>query len=171
MSCWLQPTGTFFSLLFVDDEEDDNTGDPDKMGWNMDILYNPGGTGEITIPFRGSNGGVLANSWENEFGISLGTQGGLVAAAPIVIRFQGARTNGTTDLCNADVNDLFAGIDPNSVTPWVDHPSMFNDFPIAPNMIRFAVVFDGTSDGTDVPGDTLADVVGLTNLRVRVVPD
>ena len=38
-------------------------------------------------------------------------------------------------------------------------------------MIRFAVVFDGTSDATDVPGDTLADVVGLTNLRVRVVPD
>ncbi|MDE0914886.1 MAG: hypothetical protein OSB57_06865 [Planctomycetota bacterium] len=171
MSCWLQPTGTFFSLLFVEDEEPDNTGDPDKMGWNMDILYNPGGTGEITIPFRGANGGVLTNSWENEFGISLGTQGGLVAAAPIVIRFQGARTDGSTDLCNADVNDLFAGIDPNSVTPWVDHPSMFNDFPIAPNMIRFAVVFDGTSDGTDVPGDTLADVVGLTNLRVRVVPD
>jgi hypothetical protein len=172
MSCWLQPSGTYFSLYFVDDEEDDNTGDPDKMGWNMDILYNPGGAGEITIPFRGDNGGVLGgNSWENEFGISLGTQGGLVAAAPLVIRFQGARTNGTTDLCNGDVNDLFAGIDPNSVTPWVDHPSMFNDFPIAPNMIRFAVIFDGTSDGTDVPGDTLADVVGLTNLRVRVVPD
>jgi hypothetical protein len=172
MSCWLQPTGTFFSLYFVDDEEDDNTGDPDNMGWNMDILYNPGGTGEITIPFRGDNGGALGgNSWENEFGISLGTQGGLVAAAPIVIRFQGARTNGTTDLCNGDVNNLFAGIDPNSVTPWVDHPALFNDFPLAPNMIRFAVVFDGTSDGSDVPGDVLADVVGLTNLRVRVIPD
>ncbi len=171
MSCWLQPTGTFFSLAFVDDEEDDNTGDPLKMGWNMDILYNPGGTGEITIPFRGDNGGVLANSWENQFGISLGTQGGTVPAAPIVIRFQGARTNGSTDLCDADVNDLFAGIDPKSVTPWVDDPSMFNDFPVAPNMIRFAIIFDGTSDGTDVPGDDLADVVGVTNLRVRVIPD
>ena len=84
---------------------------------------------------------------------------------------QAARTNGTTDLCNGDVNDLFAGIDPNSVTPWVDHPAMFNDFAIAPNMIRFAIIFDGTSDGGDTPGDDLADVVGVTNLRVRVVPD
>ena len=73
---------------------------------------------------------------------------------------------------DADDNQpFFAGIDPNSVTPWVDHPALFNDFPLAPNMIRFAVVFDGTSDGSDVPGDVLADVVGLTNLRVRVIPD
>ncbi len=170
MSCWLQPSGTFFSLFFVSDEEDDNTGDPDKMGWNMDILYTPGGGPEVTIPFRGANG-LLSNSWENEFGISLGTQGGSVTAAPVVIRFQGARTDGTTDLCNGDVNDLFAGIDPASVTPWVDHPDMFNNFSTTPNMIRFAIIFDGTSQGADVPGDVLADVAGVTNLRVRVVPD
>jgi hypothetical protein len=170
MSCWLQPSGTFFSLFFVDDEEDDNTGDPDKMGWNMDILYTPGGGPEVSIPFRGLNG-LLSNSWENEFGISLGTQGGSVTAAPIVIRFQAARTDGSTNLCNADVNDLLAGINPSSVTPWVDHPALFNDFAVAPNMIRFAIIFDGTSQGSDMPGDVLADVTGVTNLRVRVVPD
>jgi hypothetical protein len=69
------------------------------------------------------------------------------------------------------VNDLLAGINPSSVTPWVDHPALFNDFAIAPNMIRFAIIFDGTSQGSDMPGDVLADVVGVTNLRVRVVPD
>ncbi|MDP6740885.1 MAG: hypothetical protein QF404_12830, partial [Planctomycetota bacterium] len=171
MSCWLQPSGTYFSLYFVDDEDDDNTGEPDDMGWNMDIQYNPGGTGEILIPFRGDSGFFPGTSWENQFGISLGTQGGTVSAAPIVVRFQGARTDGTTDLCDGDVNDLQAGIDPSSVTPWVDHPAMFNDFAIAPNMIRFAIIFDGTSDGGDTPGDDLADVVGVTNLRVRVIPD
>ena len=171
MSCWLQPSGTYFSLGFVDDEDDDNTGDPDDMGWNMDIQYNPGGTGEILIPFRGDSGFFPGTSWENQFGISLGTQGGTVSAAPIVVRFQGARTDGTTDPCDGDVNSLLAGIDPSSVTPWVDHPAMFNDFPIAPNMIRFAIIFDGTSDGGDTPGDDLADVVGVTNLRVRVIPD
>ena len=167
----VQPSGTFFSLFFVDDEEDDNTGDPDKMGWNMDILYTPGGGPEVSIPFRGDSGVFPGTSWENQFGISLGTQGGTVPAAPIVVRFQAARTDGSTNLCNADVNDLLAGINSNSVTPWVDHPALFNDFAVTPNMIRFAIIFDGTSQGSDMPGDVLADVVGVTNLRVRVVPD
>lgn len=172
-SCWLVPDGNFFEIVFVEDEEDENTGDPDKMGWNMDVKYDPG-SGEVLVPFRGDNGGLFfsGNSWENEFGKELGIDGMSGMAAPIVVRFQGARASGTVERCDFDLNDplnnkLIAG----SVTPWVDHPALLNDFTISPNLVRFVIIFDATNSGADDPGQILAFVNGVTNFRIRALPD
>jgi hypothetical protein len=168
-SCWMKPPGSILSLYFVDDEADSNTGSAAQMGWNMDLLYNPG-SGTVTIPFRGFNT-ELPMSWENLFGKSLGTQGGTVAAAPIVVRFQGALATQTEDYCNLDLNDSSTSIVPGSVTPWVDHPALLNGFLPPPNLLRFVVIFDNTRVGGDNPRQLLDQVEGIDSFWVRVLPD
>jgi hypothetical protein len=153
----------------VDDEADSNTGSAAQMGWNMDLLYNPG-SGTVTIPFRGFNT-ELPMSWENLFGKSLGTQGGTVAAAPIVVRFQGALATQTEDYCNLDLNDSSTSIVSGSVTPWVDHPALLNGFLPPPNLLRFVVIFDNTRVGGDNPRQLLDQVEGIDSFWVRVLPD
>jgi hypothetical protein len=169
-SCWMTPPGAIFALYFVADEADSNTGSAAQMGWNMDLLYRPPGQPQVTIPFRGLNT-FFMQSWENEFGKSLGTQGGTVAAAPIVVRFQGARATATEDYCNLDLNDLTTSIVPGSVTPWVDHPALLNGFLPPPNLLRFVIVFDNTRLAGDAPQNILRQVDGIDRFWVRVIPD
>lgn len=180
-SCWMRPDGNFFGLTFVEDEEDPDTGDPEKMGWNMNVIWDTG-SGEVEIPFRGANT-MFMGSFENEFGKLLGYDLDVgETAAPLVVRFQGARFSGDTGddddndtdlICDLDLNDPDTGITPGSVTPWVDHPALLNTFETRPNMVRFVVVFDGTVDvdNNDTPGLTLANIKGVTGLGIRVVPD
>ncbi len=168
-SCWMKPPGSILSLYFVEDEADPNTGPAAQMGWNMNLLYNTG-SGTVTIPFRGLNN-QLPNSWENEFGKSLGTQGGTVAAAPIVVRFQGALATATEDYCNLDLNDTSTSIVPGSVTPWVDHPALLNGFLPPPNLMRYVIIFDNTRVAGDIPKQILDQVEGIDSFWVRVLPD
>jgi len=169
-SCWLTPSSSVFSMFFVQDEADSDTGSAAQMGWNMDLLYRPVGQPQVTIPFRGSNG-FFMQSWENTFGKTLGTEGGTLAAAPIVVRFQGARTTGVEDYCNLDLNDPTTSIVPGSVTPWVDHPALLNSFQPPPNLMRFVIVFDNTRQPGDSPRTILDQVDGIDNFWVRVLPD
>lgn len=173
-SCWIRPEGNFFSLEFSEDDEDPNTGDPTKMGWNMDVIWvaDPLNPVEELVPFRGANG-VFANSFETEFGKFFGPFNGS-DAAPIVVRFQGARAVGDFDRCDFDINDPNSGIEPGSLTPWVDHPFLLNEFSPAPNMIRFVVLFDGTvdADNNDEPGLILTDNIrGVTALEIKAFAD
>ncbi|MCP3915211.1 MAG: hypothetical protein GY711_06630 [bacterium] len=171
-SCWIRPEGSFFSLRFSGD-----TGTlPEEQGWNLDVLWEPAGGGpEIVIPFRGDNT-MFPGSFEDEFGRLLGheLEPG-ESAAPIVVRFQGAHLAAPVgNLCDLDVADPTTPLVSGSLTPWVDHPSRLNDWPIPPNVVRFAVTFDGTRDAAsgDVPGEVLyGNVRGVTNLRVRVTPE
>ncbi|MDA1265818.1 MAG: hypothetical protein O2816_12120 [Planctomycetota bacterium] len=173
-SCWMRPDGNFFGLGFIDDEEDEDTGDPTKMGWNMMVIWDDGG-GEQLIPYRGFNTEFM-NSFENTFqGNTLGSDldpGDM--ASPVCVRFQGARYVGDpANLCDLDLNDPNLGIVKDSISPWVDHPALLNTFSPAPNIVRFCVVFDGTIDNAnnDVPGLDLLNVKGVTDLWIRVLPD
>ncbi|MDA1267282.1 MAG: hypothetical protein O2816_19545, partial [Planctomycetota bacterium] len=170
-SCWLAAEGTYTQLTFVDDAADPNTGDPADMGWNMTVIWDDG-SGEELIPFRGANS-EFPNSFETTFGNLLGYDVlNPTDASPIVVRFQGARYTGNpANLCDLDLNDPANGLVAGSVTPWVDHPELLNDFLPAPNVIRFCVVFDGTIDGADVPGNDLAFVKGIDDFWLRAVPD
>ena len=91
-----------------------------------------------------------------------------------MVRFQGARIAGAFDRCNLDLNDPTSGLNKASVTPWVDHPGLLNDFGFKPNIIRFVVIFDGTNvpADSDTPGQILSDnILGVTNLWIRTLPD
>ena len=113
-------------------------------------------------------------SFESQFGKLLGYDLPVgESAAPLVVRFQGARFESGVDLCGVDLNDPFGDLIPGSLTPWVDHPVLLNTFATGPNAIRFAIVFDGTVDtGTgDTPGDVLTSIKGVTGVAVRVEPD
>lgn len=171
-SCWMRPEGNFFGLGFVEDEDNEDTGDPNLMGWNMTVIWDDG-TGEVQIPFRGDND-VFMGSFENEFGKLLGYDLGVgESAAPLAVRFQGVRVTGTPDLCDLDLNDPNTGVVNGSLTPWVDHPALLNTFNPVPNAVRFAIVFDGTVDGAnnDLPGLLLQNIKGVTDVRIRVLPD
>lgn len=135
----------------------------------MDLLFKTG-SGTQLIPFRGG-GSFFGISWENEFGKSLGTQGGTVDAAPIVVRFQGALATQTEDYCNLDLNDTSTSIVPGSVTPWVDHPALLNGFLPPPNLMRYVIIFDSTRVAGDAPRELLDQVAGIDNFWVRVLPD
>ncbi len=171
-SCWMRPSGNFFGLTFIDDQDDEDTGDPALMGWNMTVIWDDG-NGEQQIPFRGANS-LFMTSFENQFGKLLGYDLDVgESAAPVVVRFQGARISGNPDLCDFDLNDPNNGLVEDSLTPWVDHPALLNTFDPIPNAVRFSVVFDGTfdSDNNDTPGDVLSKIKGVTGLWIRVLPD
>jgi len=178
-SCWLFPDGNFFALGFTEDEEDVDTGDPTKMGWNMNVFWQPdSGFPEEKVPFRGANS-IFFNAFETEFGKLLGHDLGVgESAAPMAVRFQGARIGGSFDgldydRCTLDLNEINTILVPGSVTPWVDHPVLLNDFNPKPNMVRFCVIFDGTVDvaNNDTPGLVLAAIKGVTELGIRATPD
>jgi len=160
VSCWIRPSGNFFGLQFDEDDETDTS--PEAQGWNMDVFWQGTTTADL-IPFRGDND-EFDNSFETEFGntINSAPDAGM-AQSPVAVRFQGARVVGEeADLCDTDPASVF--LTPGSVTPWVDHPALLNDFPIQPNMIRFAIVFDhGVA--------TAGDVRGVTNLRIGIQPN
>ncbi|MCP3918752.1 MAG: Ig-like domain-containing protein [bacterium] len=164
-SCWIRPEGSFFQIEFAGD-----TGTlPADQGWNMTVLWQPDpSVPPQLIPFRGTNS-LFPVPFEDQFGKLLGHDlAPGESAAPIVVRFQGARSIGSlNDGCGIDLDD--PQIIPGSVTPWVDHPEQLNGLSPAVDMIRFVVVFDGTFDpaASDTPGATLySSIAGVTNLRV-----
>lgn len=166
-SCWFKPTGTFFSLTF--NEENVTNG----LAWNMDVVFADGST----RPYRELAGGPA--SWEDDFGNTLGGLPGVAQGSPIVVRFQGGRSSALADPCNVDPNDENSGIEPGSLTPWVQHPeellTVTDAFgqTFSFNMIRYCVIFDRTVDGLDTPGTTLTNlnVVGVDNVRITVQPE
>ncbi len=113
------------------------------------------------------------DSFEDTFGILLGHDlAPGESAAPIVVRFQGARAASNLDPCDFDLDDPL-DIVPGSVTRWVDHPRKLNAAPVAPDMFRFVVIYDGTIDvaNNDTPGTILFGAIrGITNMRVTVDP-
>lgn len=164
-SCWIRPEGNFLQLLFQED-----TGlSVEEQGWTMDIELSSG----ALRPFRGTNT-AFPNEWEGTFGNTFGS-------SPIVVRFQGGRSQSSSlaDPCNVDENDPFGEVLPGSLTPWVSHPAELglvttpSGANYTPNMIRFCVLFDRTNEPGDDPGQTLIDetVVGVTNLKIVALPD
>jgi hypothetical protein len=187
-SCWVRPEGNFYKLNL---REDLPGNDPDDMGWNMTVLWQPPmAADEIEVPFRGVGpDSPFAGSFEDQFGKDLGPFGPNGEGAPIVVRFQGARhslaldSNNSMlagDPCNLDLSGASGYVVPGSVSPWVDHPALLNawaeDFGAeSPNMFRYKIIFDGTVS-EDLPGDDpgltlLLSVNGITDLRVSGDPD
>jgi hypothetical protein len=177
LSCWFRPEGNFFAINFREDVV--GSDDPDDFGWNMKVLWQPqGAASETEVWFRGLDANSpFPVSFEEQFGKLLGHDAvaGGFEAAPIAVRFQGARSSAAIDdLCEVPLDSVDSPILPGSVTPWVDHPALLNDFIPNPNMIRFSIVFDGTVDGgnNDVPGLVLlTSVNGITELVIRAEPD
>jgi len=163
-SCWIRPEGNFLQLVF----EADSGASVAEQGWTMDVVTSGG-----LRPFRGTST-AFPNEWEAVFGNDLGT-------SPIVVRFQGGRSQSSTltDPCNVDVNDPFGEVLPGSLTPWVGHPAELGVVTTpgganyTPNMIRFCVLFDKTNVVGDNPGQTLINelVLGVTNLKIIANPD
>ena len=195
-SCWLEtPTtqGSFFGIDFVDDDPDAPT-TPDDLslrGWNCDIVYDHPQAGEIILPYRGvpPDDSALPPEEQDAYDHTLypSTELGgddfqtfigntlnhseltLSTGSLIVTRFQGVRTSGTiSDLCDLDTNG--PGVEPGSLTPWVDHPAKLNLFQPQPNLVRFAVVFDEQLASFD-PVGVLERIRGVTNFRIRVQPN
>ncbi len=175
-SCWIRPPGPFQSIGARPDEDGVNT--VESKGWTMDVVL----AGGATRPFRGSDD--ASPSWEEQYGNLLGYDLGLgEVASPIVVRFQGARSDGQTltNPCNINLDeDPILEVVPGSVTPWVAHPAdlelLLNSAgaPFAPTMIRYMVIFDKTNDAvnSDTPGQILINegVLGVDNLRIEADP-
>ncbi|MCP3914926.1 MAG: hypothetical protein GY711_05105 [bacterium] len=166
-SCWIRPGGVFNELVFADDSGQT----PDRQGWNMTVFWQPNPQNPPTrVPFRGASP-LFPTSFEAQFGTLLGHDlAPGESAAPIVVRFQGARSGAPLSTpCGLELDDPV--LVPGSVTTWVDHPSKLNGLTPAVDVFRFVVVFDGTRDGNDVPGDVLhGSIRGVTDLRVTVTP-
>jgi hypothetical protein len=158
-SCWFKPEGSFFLLQFQEDELDPGSGKVLVPGFDLRVLPIPVALGEQS--FRGPNE-LFSQSLEELLGTELG-------AAPLVIRFQGARaTKPIEDLCAVVLDGPGAAIDPESLTGWVKHPALLNDFfgepSLRPNIFRFQILFDRTQPAAGVIG-------AVTEVTVRVLPD
>lgn len=160
-SCWMQAPGSVFSLNFTDDVDPVNG----PFGWNMDVILPVMGT-PTTHAYRGSTvfGGNSPHTQWGELLNLAGVPGG--SAAPLVVRFQGARTAGTlANPCTDEPETPGSQIESGSVTPWVRHPAELNQFLPAPNLIRFVIIFDASFPNFD------QTLVGVTNLSILTQPD
>jgi hypothetical protein len=159
-SCWIRPTGNFFRLLFKDDAgvpcEEGHVGA--ELGWDMRLRI----TGQAQPQsYRGTNdlGGIPL---EELFGAELGT-------SPVIVRFQGARAVGVlTDPCAVPEIGASSPISAASITEWVCHPALLNDFhpeeSLAPNMFRFLILWDRSQ--MDIAG-----IEGVEDVTMVVQPD
>jgi hypothetical protein len=164
-SCWMRPTGNFFSLTFLDDPAGPTA--PEAMGWNMDVILDLG-SGEEVVPYRGSdgNGPFLGLYPEEHWGTLLNRdlQVGEVAA-PIVVRFQGAASKSTLlEPCNVNPNSPSGPIKIGSLSPWVRHPNELNSFLPLPDLSRFVILFDRSHPDFGL-------IRGVTNLRITAQPE
>ena len=158
-SCWLKAASSgFFALQF----HDDSAGD----GWDMDVLLDFG-AGVQTVSYRSST--IYGSQSPEDHWGNLIDDGTLVppqAAAPIIVRFQGAKSVGVltqSELCDlnlADTQKVAFG----SVTTWVMHPEELNHATTKPDMVRFQILFDRSHSD-------FANIRGVTNLRIHVTPD
>ena len=126
-SCW-RSAGTGSFLDFVDDA-------PGAPGWDMTVLVD--GVGPVS--WRGPNP-ILPVTLEEAFGTEL-------FGAPIVVRFQGARSAAPIpNPCDVELYGAGAPIVPGSLTPWVKHPAELDalvvDPALKPDLFRFQVLFD-----------------------------
>lgn len=160
-SCWIQPPGNYFRLIFQSDNDDDMNGviEGDELGWDasVNVTLDP-----APQSYRGPNDVTGNTPLEVVLGNDLGS-------APIVIRFQGARAVGTlVNPCSVPLAGLNSLIVPGSLTGWVKHPDELTDFfgdpSLTPNIFRFMVIWDREQD----PG---AVTLGATDIIVRVSPD
>jgi hypothetical protein len=159
VSCWMQPPGTFFQIVFLPDAP----AHPDpasRYGWDMNVIYGPGND---VYSYRDPTDSPFAGmSIEERFG---NVFDGPAPGSYVVVRFQGARSAGAiADLCNVD---QATQIVQDSLTPWVTHPEELNQFSPRPNMIRFSVTFDLTASF----GNPQNQIQGITGLRIRTQPD
>jgi hypothetical protein len=151
-SCWIRPEGNFFLLEFEAD-------DGDTLGWDLDFLPNPPSLGVQS--YRGDND-LFGSSIESILGTELG-------AAPLVVRFQGARAvKQIDDLCDVDLGGDDSPIAPGSLTGWVEHPALLNGYfanpNLAPNMVRFQILFDRSNP-------FFGGLTGITGLTLSVRPN
>jgi hypothetical protein len=158
LSCWMIPTGSFFQILFA--EDDPSAVDPDdRFAWDMDVLY----AGQVYSYRDPSDSPFVGVSIEQQLGNDF-TEG--AAGSYVVVRFQGARAVGALpDPCSPNYQTQVV---PNSLTPWVRSSEDLNLFSPQPNMVRFCVVFDKARALGAQPG---AQIEGITNLRIRTQPD
>lgn len=159
-SCWIRPSGSFFALNF----DDDQPGDP---GWDLTLILDV--NGQIRFEsYRGPNTVIampFQQAWGDLFAEDL-MPGEM--AAPVVVRFQGAKT--TQALTNPCLDDPFAQTSPlaqGSVTPWVRHPSELNAFAPRPDTFRFMVLFDPSSPFFFQGG---VQIVGVDEVTVDASP-
>ena len=129
-SCWRSVAGTPSHLEFV----------PDSLtgpGWDMTVIV--AGVGPVS--WRDTNP-ILPSTLEELFGTDL-------FGAPIVVRFQGARSAGPiTNPCDVELYGAGTDIVPGSLTPWVKHPAELNALIVdptkKPDLFRFQVLFDSS---------------------------
>jgi hypothetical protein len=157
----------FFALII---EDDAGPLPNDEKGWDMDLALdldlNPLTPPEIHS-YRTSTifaGQSPEQRWPNL--IDDGTLTPPEVGAPIIVRFQGAKSVSLLDqseLCDLDYNNTqlvaFA-----SLTPWVSHPAELNAAPTRPDLLRYQIVFDRSHPDFGL-------IVGVTNLRIKVTPD
>ncbi|HVS10241.1 MAG TPA: hypothetical protein VMS76_10245, partial [Planctomycetota bacterium] len=161
-SCWMRPTGNFFSVTFAEDDFSVPTNP--EFGWNMDLILQIGAN-TLTAAYRGST--VFAGQDPQTFWTDLINRDLMPGSkfAPVVVRFQGAKSVGDiTDLCNVDPFDPQSPILAGSLTPWVRHPAELNDFLPQPDMVRFVIIFDASHNDLNM-------IKGVTNLRIEAIPD
>jgi hypothetical protein len=111
--------------------------------------------------FRGAND-LSPMTLEQLFGADFGT-------SPVVVRFQGARATGVlTDPCAVPETGSSSPISAASLTEWVCHPALLNDFhpeeALAPNMFRFLILWDRSQ--VDFTG-----IEGVEDITITLLPD
>lgn len=167
-SCWLTSAEPGFFALVLDEDAGPNP--TDAKGWDMDIALdldsNPG-TPATVVSYRTST--VFAGATPEQHWGNLIDDGSLVppqAGAPIIIRFQGAKSVGllsASELCDLDVNDT-QKVAFGSLTPWVMHPEQLNRATTRPDLVRYQIIFDRAHPD-------FAMIEGVTNIRIHVTPD
>lgn len=185
VSCWMRPTGDFFTLNF---DSDDLSQSPPFYGWNMQVLYHdPASGNDVLTTYRGrdANTPFASGDFESNFGNLVnyldeanppGNQFGTGPVNPaatgsyLAVRFQGALaiSDISGDPCNVTLSGTGSQIATGSLTPWVRHPAELAQFQPRPNMIRFCIVFDRSMAPA---GSIAANVRGVTNLMIHAQPD
>ncbi len=151
-SCWFRPSGNFFQLLFAQDGA--------LPGWDMRLRI----MGQAQPQsFRDMNDVFPGQTLESVFGSDFG-------AAPVVVRFQGARAVGTLiDPCAVPETGVASPLAVGSLTSWLRHPGELNDFfgdneALTPNIFRFVILWDRSQPFFDM-------IEGLEDITVRIQPD
>lgn len=188
-SCWMSASATAgaVGLSFVADTP--ATTDPALFGWNMDIMFQTTNNGIQRFPYRGIPPMGIDDGYDEtvfndvmgpllggmDFETFMGTtlnhdEAVNSAGAYVAVRFQGVFASlATLSPCNLNLEGSNSTAIPGSLTPFVSRPEFLNAFPVKPNLIRFAVVFDESLLGHDAI--VARQITGITNLRIRIQPE
>ncbi len=159
-SCWVRPAGSFFNLDF-----DSDVGP--VLAWDLSLVVNFG-AGPVTVSYRDATdpNNPFGNSIQQTWGdlVASDLMGGQVAA-PIAVRFQGAKTTQTlTNPCVTDPFDVTAPFAQGSVTPWVRHPEELNAYTPKPDAVRFCIIFDRSSPNFPTS-------IEVDSVRISAIPE